>query len=86
LKENEVVYFNYRELLTSLQYQIIKAVAKEFHVEKPYSIQFLSKYRLDSSSSARTAINALIEKGLLINMKGIHVTDWFFSLWLKQQP
>jgi AAA+ ATPase superfamily predicted ATPase len=86
LKENEVVYFNYRELLTSLQYQILKAVAKEFHVEKPYSIQFLSKYKLDSSSSARTAINALIEKGLLINLRGIHVTDWFFSLWLKQQP
>lgn len=85
LKENEVVYFNYRELLTSLQYQIIKAVAKETHVEKPYSNEFIVRYNLGSISSIRTAIKTLTDKGLLINHNGIHLTDWYFSLWLKTQ-
>ena len=85
LKENEVVYFNYRELLTSLQYQLVKAIAKETHVEKPYSNEFTTKYNLGSSSSIRTAIKNLSEKGILIQQNGVHLSDWYFSLWLKTQ-
>lgn len=85
LKENEIIYFNYRELLTSLQYQIIKAVAKETLVKKPYSNEFIIKYNLGPISSIRTAIKTLSDKGVLINHKGVHLTDWYFSLWLKTQ-
>ncbi len=85
LKENEVVYYNYRELLTGLQYQIVKAVAKETHIEKPYSNEFIQKYNLGPASSVRTAIKNLAEKGILIEQNGVHLTDWYFSLWLKTQ-
>ena len=86
LKENEVVYFSYRDLLTNFQYQTVKAIAKETFVEKPFSNEFLSKYSLGSVSSVRTAIQSLSEKGVLINHNGVHLSDWFFSLWLKHQP
>jgi len=85
LKENEVVYFNYRELLTGLQYQTVKAIAKETYVNKPYSIEFISKYNLGSISSVRTIIKTLSEKGILINHNGVHLSDWYFSEWLKTQ-
>lgn len=85
LKENEIVYFNYRELLTALQYQIVKAIAKENGVEQPYSNNFLQKYDLGSASSVRTAIEKLIEKGILIQKNGVCLSDWYFSLWLQKQ-
>ena len=86
LKENEVVYFNYRDLLTNFQFKIVKSIAKETFVEKPFSNEFISKYNLGPASSVRTAIKSLSEKGVLINHKGVHLSDWFFSLWLKYQP
>lgn len=85
LIENEVVYFNYRELLTSLQYQTIKAIAKETYVYKPYSMEFLSKYMLGSVSSIRTIIKTLSGKGIITNHNGVHLSDWYFSQWLKTQ-
>lgn len=85
LKENEVVYFNYRDLLTTLQYKLVKAVAKETHIEKPYAQEFILKYELGSVSSVRTAIKTLAEKGVLIQQNGVHLSDWYFTLWLKTQ-
>ena len=86
LKENEIVYFSYRDLLTNFQYKTVKAFAKEIFVDKPFSNEFISKYNLGSVSSVRTAIKALSEKGVLINQNGVHLSDWYFSLWLKHQP
>jgi len=85
LKENEIVYFNYRELLTELQFRILKAIAQETIVEKPYSNTFLSKYNLGPASSAKTGIEALIKRGMLTFNKTLRVTDWYFSLWLSRQ-
>lgn len=85
IKENEVVYYNYRELLSSLQYQLVKAIAKETRVEKPYSHKFITKYNLGSSSSIRTVIKNLSKKGILIQQNGVYLSDWYFSLWLKTQ-
>ncbi len=85
LKENEVVYYNYRELLTGLQFTILKAVAKEGTVEKPYSNAFINKYGLGSTSSVKTAIETLTKKGMLIFNPSLRVTDWYFSLWLSGQ-
>lgn len=85
LEENEVIYFNYRELMTDLQFKVLKAIAKETSVDKPYSNQFISKYQLGSSSSVKTVIDALLKRGMLTNNRTIYVTDWYFSLWLKNQ-
>ena len=63
----------------------MKAIAKETYVNKPYSKQFISKYNLGSISSVRTIIKTLSEKGVLINHNGVHLSDWYFSQWLKTQ-
>jgi len=83
--ENEIVYYNYRELLTELQYNILKAVAKEEAVEKPFSNSFIKKYKLGSTSSVKSGIDTLVNKGILIYNQKLRVTDLYFSLWLKKQ-
>ena len=83
--ENEIVYYNYRELVTELQYNILKAVAKEEAVEKPFSNSFIKKYKLGSTSSVKSGIDALVNKGILIYSQKLRVTDLYFSLWLKKQ-
>jgi uncharacterized protein len=85
LKENEIVYFNYRELLTDLQFKIIKAVAREEIVEKPFSNHFIRKHDLGSASSVKTGIEALVKRGLLVYDQTLRLNDWYFSLWLKNQ-
>jgi uncharacterized protein len=85
LTENEIVYFNYRELMTNLQFKILKAVAREEVVDKPYSNQFLRKHDLGSASSVKTGIEALVKRGLLVYNQSLRITDWYFSLWLKNQ-
>lgn len=86
LTENELVYYNYRELVTSLQFKILKAVAREKVVEKPYSNEFIGKYKLNSTSSVKTSIEILLKKGILAQQQqGINVSDLFFSLWLARQ-
>ena len=85
LKENEIIYFNYRELLTELQFKVLKAIAKETTVAKPYSNQFISKYSLGSASSVKTSIETLLKRGMLTNKQFLRITDWYFSCWLSQQ-
>ncbi len=85
LPENEIAYYNYRALLTKLNYDILKAVASEEQVEKPFAQAFLRKYELGSASSVKSAIKNLESKGLLVNNNGWRVADWYFSLWLKKQ-
>lgn len=84
LKENEITYYNYRELLSKLHFKLLKAVAKEEIVLKPLSNSFLQKHKLGSASSVKSAITILQKKGIVINNKGLRVSDWFFSLWLSR--
>jgi AAA+ ATPase superfamily predicted ATPase len=86
LKENELVYYNYRELVTTLQFKILKAIAIEKVVEKPYSNEFIGKYKLKSTSSVKTSIEILLKKGILAQQQqGIRVSDLYFSFWLAKQ-
>ncbi len=85
LIENEIIYYNYRELVTELQYNVLKAIAKEGIVEKPYSNSFHNRYKLGPASSVKSAIESLVNKGILIFTDGLRITDLYFSLWLKKQ-
>ena len=84
ITENEILYYNYREFVTDLQYSILKGVAKEEAVEKPFSNSFIKKYSLGSASSVKSGIDTLVTKGILIFNNGLRITDWYFSLWLKK--
>ncbi len=86
LDENEVVYFNYKKLLTRLQFNLMEAIAKEGGVKKPTSQDFLGKYHLGTPSSIRTALTALLKKEMIFQDEGkINVYDIFFSKWLERR-
>ncbi len=86
LDENEVVYFNYKKLLTRLQFNLMEAIAKEGGVKKPTSQDFLGKYHLGTPSSIRTALTALLKNEMIFQDEGeINVYDIFFSKWLERR-
>lgn len=86
LEENEVIYYNYKKLLTRLQFRFLEAVAKEGGVSKPTSKDFIGKYGLGTPSSVKTALTALVQKEMIFrDEKMIKVYDVFFSKWLERR-
>ncbi|MBK9333089.1 MAG: hypothetical protein IPM96_11950 [Ignavibacteria bacterium] len=84
LQENEPVFLNYKNLLTSLQWKLAIAIAKEDKVKEPLAISFIKKYDLNSASSLKRALDALLKKEIIIYYKEMYqLNDLFFSLWLK---
>ena len=79
----------YEDLLYQLppkQSQVLMAIAREGKAENLTSGQFASKYGIVSPSSVKSAVPALIDKGLLTLDKGVcQVYDKFFQLWMLQQ-
>ena len=90
LKENEQTFIQWRDLLTSNQWNYLKAVAKEQTVEKPYSTQFLQKYNIGTSANSHRLLEALIDKELILansTIDGVSysVYNVFLSRWLEMQ-
>lgn len=85
LQENEFVYFNYRALLTSFQFDVLKAIAKEGEVTEITSKNFIGKHNLGQASSVSKTVKALLKKELLY-FTGNHykVYDVFFDKWLAR--
>lgn len=65
LKEQEDIFFNYRNMLTNNQWQLLKAVAHEGVVDSPTSKDFISKYNLGSPSTVLRSLKSLIDSELL---------------------
>ena len=85
LKENEYVYFNYRALLTSFQFDVLKSIAKEDGVKGILSKKFIGKYNLGQPSSVSKTVKALVSKELLYVSDGKYkVYDVFFDKWLAK--
>ena len=81
-QENEVVFSNYRTLLTNQQLQLLTAIAKEGIVTQPNAKEFLLKHKLTSSSIQR-ALPSLIQKEFVTKEnEGYRVYDVFFGRWL----
>ena len=86
LQENEAYYFEYRNLLTSQQWKLITAIAKESGVNKISGSSFIRKHNLSNPSTVRRGINALLEKELIYKKGEIfYVYDVFFSRWLERR-
>lgn len=89
LKEQEGVFYQYRNLLTLSQWELMIAIAKEEKVYQPTGINFVSKYHLGNASSVRRSLNSLIDKEMVveINSKDAHyysVYDCFLQRWLAK--
>ncbi len=82
LEENEPLYLSYRNLLSSFQWELLKAIALEGEVIKITSNDFILKYKLNSPSSVQRGIKSLIAKELItFEDKKYFLQDIFFSRW-----
>ena len=76
----------YEDLMYQLpekQSRVLIAIAKDGRAENVTSGQFIKRHGLLSPNSVKSAIPALIDKGLLTQDKGVYkVYDLFFALWL----
>jgi uncharacterized protein len=85
LKEQEITFINYRNLLTDYQWKIIRAIAAEGQVKSVLSKNFITKHKLNTPSSVKTAVDSLIAKEILVNdNSGYYVQDILFQRWLER--
>lgn len=89
LKQNEVVYYQYRTMLTTNQWDMLKAVAKEGVLYKPNSREMIQKHGLGTSSAVQRSIESLLEKEMIYKIEtgsdiGYKVYDCLFSRWLER--
>ncbi len=90
LGEQEVIYFQYRNLLTTIQWNLLKAIAYEEAVFKPTSKNFINTHKLESASQVQKTLGALINKEMIYkddNETGsfYRIYDCFLSRWLAFQ-
>lgn len=88
LKANEGLYFQYREMLTSAQWNFLIAVACENEVTQITAAEFLVKYKIGSASTSRRILRSLLDKELLVENTGLRSTsytlyDVFLLRWLE---
>lgn len=76
----------YRELLATLppkQKTVLFAVIREGEARNVTSKQFISKYKLELTSSVQTAMRALLEKDIVLNRDNVYsVYDVFFAQYV----
>lgn len=79
----------YEDLMYQLpekQYRVLMAIAKEGKAVNITSGKFTKKHGLVSPNSVKSAVPALIDKGLLTMSKGVYqVYDKFLEIWLRRQ-
>lgn len=89
LKEMEMNFLSYKNILSTNQYKVLKAIAKETTVKSVLSKEFTSTYGL-ASSTARQSLNYLVDTELVYEKlsedgKEYFVYDLFFSRWLESR-
>ena len=85
LKENEVFYSGYRDLLTRQQWNLLKALAKEEGIAQVSSSAFIKKHDLTNAATVRRGIQSLLEKNMIYKKDlKYFVYDVFFAKWLKR--
>lgn len=85
LEENAYTYQELLNAYSTVQRNLLKAVAKEKFVMQIHSGEFISKYRLKNASSINRALNSLLESELIYKSeKGYLVYDRFMGLWLSR--
>ena len=87
LKEMEMNFLSYRNILSPNQYKVLKAIAKETTIQSVLSKDFTTKYGL-ANSTARQSLNYLVDTELVYEKlseegKEYFVYDLFLSRWLE---
>ncbi len=88
LKEQEFVFYSYRDGLTKAQWNLLKAVAKEGKVREPTSHAFTSMHQLGTSATVLRSLKTLQRKELIyrdLDTQGksyYAVYDVLFRRWI----
>lgn len=86
IEERAPLYQVYKNMLTSSQYALLKAIAIEIQIDKPNSSAFLNRYKLGAASSVIRSLEALESKDLIFFENNIYsLTDIFLMRWLQRQ-
>lgn len=87
LKEQEFVFYAYRDVLTPSQWKLLKAIAREGVVRTPTSHDFLSRHGLGTSATVLRSLKTLQKKELVFRDMDADgnpyfgVYDVLFSRW-----
>ena len=89
LVEQEVIFYQYRNLLTAGQWNILKAIAKEGKVYQILEKKFIQNHLLGTTSSIQRSIASLLQKEMIYEEqeeKGSYysIYDCFLSRWLEK--
>jgi hypothetical protein len=90
LKEQEFVFFGYREMLTKPQWKLLKAIAMAGSVYHPTSSDFMARYYLGSSATVLRSLNSLLRMELIYKENDKEgnsyygVYDVFFARWISK--
>jgi AAA+ ATPase superfamily predicted ATPase len=88
LKEQEFMFYSYRDGLTTSQWNLLKAIAREGIVEKPTAHDFTTRHKLGTSATIVQSLRSLQKKELVfrdMDSKGkpyYGVYDVLFSRWI----
>ncbi len=89
LKEQEYIFFGYRDMLTKQQWTLLKSIAFEGEVYAITSKDFIQKHKLGSPSTVNRSLKSLQKKELIFkqyNSEGTSyysVYDIFFQRWIQ---
>jgi len=89
LQELEPVFFNYRSMLTLIQWNLLKAAARENELFEPTGYDFISKYNLGNPASVLRTLQALLRMELIYfdytpeGKKYYKINDLLFRRWVE---
>jgi len=90
LEEHEHIFFQYRQLLTTMQWDLLKAIAIEEKLYKPSSKKFISKHNVGTPSNIQRTLEALLNKEMIFKDHDnggafYSVYDCFLSRWFEHK-
>ena len=89
ISEQEPLFFQYRNLLTPIQWNLLKAIAREGKIYQPNSKDFIEKHKLGIPANIQRAMESLLNKEMLYkgnDSTGAYYTvyDVFLSRWMEK--
>lgn len=78
LKEQEIVFYQYRELLTRSQWNLLIAIGLEGKVTAPTSAAFIGKYNLGNPATVLQSINSLVQKEMVYYQMPVTASKVYF--------
>jgi hypothetical protein len=87
VQEQEAIYYQYRQLLSDAQWQLLIAIALEEKVFQPTAAPFIQKHKLSASSTVQRSLQALESKEMIqwvetADAGFYQVYDCFLGRWL----